>query len=182
MIEEIGQLLHDQHAAIQGLSARAQRTVAMAYQARIDRLEKAARASFAKRNGWIVAATATDAPKLLAKDKLSPGGFGWSTYVGRVSDHDFVCREPGRGGRVAAVVCQPYRDCVAEARATAEQLGLVAHVPPDPTASIHYPGWTRFIVFTRPGVEVRWLDEQMKQLERADALMPNAGTRESTGA
>jgi hypothetical protein len=40
--------------------------------------------------------------------------------------------------------------------------GFVVHVPPaGACASIHYPCWALFLVVTRPGIEVKWLPEQM---------------------
>lgn len=43
--------------------------------------------------------------------------------------------------------------------------GFELHVPPDPLASIHYPGATLFVVVTLPGVVVRWLPEQDGRLK-----------------
>ena len=40
------------------------------------------------------------------------------------------------------------------------ELGLAVHLPPDPLASIHYPGWTYFVVITKAGVTVKWLPDQ----------------------
>ena len=37
---------------------------------------------------------------------------------------------------------------------------LALHLPPDPLASIHYPGETLFIVITKAGVAVKWLPDQ----------------------
>jgi hypothetical protein len=43
--------------------------------------------------------------------------------------------------------------------------GLALHIPPDPLASLHYPGWTLFVLVTRPGVKVRFLPEQDGRLK-----------------
>src|SRR5262249_6421126 len=45
--------------------------------------------------------------------------------------------------------------------ATYAARGLRCHVPPNPFASVWYPGYTAFIVITKPDVEVRWLPEQL---------------------
>ena len=73
-----------------------------------------------------------------------------------------------RGRRYVAVVGQPYLSAVdiAEARARLADRGLVLHLAPDPLASFHYPGWTLFVVVTRPGVTgVRFLPEQDGRLK-----------------
>ena len=65
--------------------------------------------------------------------------------------------------RCVAAVGQPYDwedDEIEECRAHLSGLGLALHIPPDPFASIHYPGNTLFLVVTQPGVDVRWLPEQ----------------------
>ena len=61
-----------------------------------------------------------------------------------------------------AVAGQPYGSEIdlAEHRAGLAERGLALHVPPDPLASIHYPGWTLFVVITREGGSVKWLPEQ----------------------
>ena len=72
-----------------------------------------------------------------------------------------------RDRRYAAVVGQPYLSDVdiAETRARLVRRDLVLHLPPDPLASFHFPGWTLFVVITGPGVEVRWLPEQDGRLK-----------------
>jgi hypothetical protein len=64
--------------------------------------------------------------------------------------------------RYVAIAGQPYLSAVdiAETRAGLGDRGLVLHIPPDPLASLHYRGWTLFVVVTRPGVVVRFLPEQ----------------------
>lgn len=89
---------------------------------------------------------------------------GW-----RVAGRKFSSREPVRPYRSVAIVGQPYytqygdgRDMTIEqARELAVRFGLALHVPPNLTASWHYPEWTRFVVPTRPGTAVRFLPEQM---------------------
>jgi hypothetical protein len=49
---------------------------------------------------------------------------------------------------------------IADERARLEGRSLVLRLPPDPFASFHYPGWTLFVVVTKPGVEVKWPAER----------------------
>jgi hypothetical protein len=72
-----------------------------------------------------------------------------------------------RDRRYAAVVGQPYLSDVdiAETRARLARRDLTLHLPPDPLASFHYPGWTLFVVVAKPGVEVRFLPEQDGRLK-----------------
>jgi len=77
---------------------------------------------------------------------------------GRLFDHCISFRANGRN---VAIVTQPYRHVdLGATRTWATGRGLVLHVPPDPLASIHFPGQTYFIVITTPGVEVQWLPDQ----------------------
>jgi hypothetical protein len=155
--------MHEQHLA------REDRTALARYDREINRAQAAAQKAFASLNGWIVGKSMADAEQLVPRDRRDPTKFEryyrrylmtWQRYVGGVSDHDFLCREPVRPYQVSAVVCQPYNDHLPEAHAAAERLGLALHVPADPTASIWNPGSTQFLVFTRPGVTVNWLPEQ----------------------
>jgi hypothetical protein len=79
-------------------------------------------------------------------------------------DHDIWFRQDRR---YVAAVGQPYLSAVgiAEARANLKARDLVLHVPPDPLASFHYPGWTLFVVVTKPGVKVCFLPEQDGRLK-----------------
>jgi hypothetical protein len=79
-------------------------------------------------------------------------------------DHDIWFR---RDRRYVAAVGQPFLSAIdiAEERARLKARSLVLHVPPDPLASFHYPGWTLFTVITRPGVAVRFLPEQDGRLK-----------------
>jgi hypothetical protein len=169
MISEIKRLMDEQHEAVTRCDRSQQYAVAAAYDREIEKRQQAAQKAFARRNGWIVTQSLIGAERLIPREKRPEGTWwGWGRFVGAVSDHDFACREPKRPYRITAVVCQPYNDRVAEAEAVAERLGLAVCVPPDPRASIWHPGSTQFIVFTRPGVEVRWLKEQIewKQVEK----------------
>lgn len=157
--------------------------MARPYNAKIEKLQEAAKKAFAAANGWAVMSTANWARKLIPPNKRGDDEWWWEWgyYVGQViSDHNFVCKVIGTM-RVSAVICQPYHDCLEEAKAAAERLGLAVHTPPNPRASIWNPGWTRFYVFTRPGVEVHWLKEQVEwqQVEEpADADCLGSGALE----
>ena len=175
MITEIRRLLHEQHEALEAvrdLPVRQHYAVAEPYNRQINKLCGAAKQAFAHLNGWVVAGTRGGAVRLIPKEKRVPTGIRyvtheWGFYFRGISDHDFVCKMPGRGGEIMAVICQPYNDHVAAAKKAAEFYSLAVHIPPNPFASIHYPGQTQFLVFTKPGVEVRWLEEQMVELELA---------------
>lgn len=76
----------------------------------------------------------------------------------RLFDHCINFRADGRN---AAVLAQPYGHVDLDAcQRWAARLGLAVHLPPDPLASIHYPGWTYFVVITKAGVTVKWLPDQ----------------------
>jgi hypothetical protein len=66
--------------------------------------------------------------------------------------------------RPAAIICQPYsqdRACLAEASELARLHDVALHVPPQQRASIHYPDWAMFFVFTDRSHAMRWLPEQV---------------------
>jgi len=69
-----------------------------------------------------------------------------------------------RGRRAAMMVSEPYDSYMVEkTRVEATRLGLVVHQPPNTRASLYWPGWTYFVVLTRPDFgEVKWLPEQVK--------------------
>jgi hypothetical protein len=83
-------------------------------------------------------------------------------------DHDIYYR---RGRLRAAVVGQPYQQSprAREAEEAGRRFGLVLHVPPQPTASLWYPGATLFLLLTEPDVTVRWLPEQISGMQSADS-------------
>jgi hypothetical protein len=167
MISEIRRLMRERWEVIKRVEGIKQRfAVAAPYNSEIEKLHQEARAAFARLNGWVVVQSSSRWEHLIPRERRGQDKtpWGWGHFVGGVSNHDFACREPESPNRITAVVCQPYNDHVAEAGAAAERLGLAIHVPPDPRASIHYPGRTQFIVFTRPGVTVRWLPEQTTRL------------------
>jgi hypothetical protein len=135
---------------------------------RCDAHETAAHA-FARLNGW----------KLKGRHQPNLDHIGLSVYArpafdwdNRDRDHDLLDHQLWftAARRYVAAVGQPYDlddDEIEEWRADLAGRGLVLHVPPDPLASIHYPGATAFLVVTRPGVTVHWLPEQHGRLARS---------------
>jgi hypothetical protein len=72
--------------------------------------------------------------------------------------------------RNVAAVGQPYvspvgrrhpHDWLVKLKASYAAQGLCCHTPPNAFASIHFPGWTAFLVITKPDVTVQWLPEQL---------------------
>ena len=126
-----------------------------------DALETAARA-FARLNGWGLKARPLPDLNHLGLSVYARPAFDWSRHN---QDHELLDHQLWfmAARRIIAAVGQPYDwedDEIEEWRADLAGRGLVLHIPPDPLASIHYPGRTLFLVVTRPGVEVRWLPEQ----------------------
>jgi hypothetical protein len=61
-----------------------------------------------------------------------------------------------------AIVTEPYLGSgLADLVKLVEILGLEMHTPPNPLASLWYPGSTAFCVITRRDWQVRWLPEQL---------------------
>jgi hypothetical protein len=90
-----------------------------------------------------------------------------------------------RHRRPAAIVCQPYsrdRACLAEAAALAELHDIALHVPPHVRASIHYPSWALFFVFTSRDHEIRWLPEQVVGIKPRVTRIAIVGRAEATDA
>jgi hypothetical protein len=117
--------------------------------------------AFAKLNGW------RRAPEFYDLDRL---GRGAATRTDHWNDDGYrdraILDHPiwfYSARRFVAAVGQPYPPAAGDLdlwRTHLADRGLVLHVPPDPLASIHYPGGTIFVVVTKPGVEVRFLPEQ----------------------
>ena len=124
---------------------------------------QAAMTAFAKLNGWRPSEVASYGLSLLGRDRVS-GRIRADNHDFPLLDHCIWFRE---GRRYAAVVGQPYLSAVdiAGERARLLDRGLVLHLPPDPFASFHYPGWTLFAVVTKPCVRVRFLPEQDGRLK-----------------
>ena len=115
---------------------------------------------FAKVNGWRWDPAYRFSPEYL-------GRYGNDENYQRPfwRDHAlyFRGRMEGKQGWVnIAIVGQPYAG--ADCRTELEELnhnGYRIHTPPSgEKMSIWYPGHTRFLVVTLPGVKVRWLPEQ----------------------
>jgi hypothetical protein len=124
---------------------------------------QAATTAFAKLNEWRPSEVDSYGLSLLGRDRMF-GRIRADNHDGDLLDHCVWFRE---GRRYVAAVGQPYLSAVdiAEARARLADRGLVLHLPPDPLASFHYPGWTLFVVVTKPGVGVRFLPEQDGRLK-----------------
>jgi hypothetical protein len=134
---------------------------------------QAAMAAFGELNGWRPSEVASYGLSLLGRDRMS-GQI-------RADNHDFPlldhCLWFRCDRRYVAAIGQPYLSAVdiAEARARLADCGRVLHIPPDPLASFHYPGWTLFVVVTKPGVEVKRLPEQDGRLKGLWRDWLNAG-------
>ena len=124
---------------------------------------QAAAGAIAELNGWRPSEVAGYGLSLLGRDRMS-GRIRADNHDFPLLDHCIWFRE---GRRYVAAIGQPYLSAVdiAEARARLADCGLVLHIPPDPLASFHYPGWTLFVVVARPGVPVRFLPEQDGRLK-----------------
>lgn len=111
-----------------------------------------AKQEFARLNGWKITDDA------FSPDKI--GTYGDVHYRrDGIFDHCLYFRERGRA---AAIANQPYGHVTeAAARAVGTSYGLATHIAPSPRTSIYYPGVCKFIVYTRQGVTVRWLPEQV---------------------
>jgi hypothetical protein len=73
--------------------------------------------------------------------------------------------------RCAAIVAQPYGHAsYAEALAIAARHGVACHAPPFSLLSLHFPGATKFFVFTRPEHRIIWLPEQVKGWSKPKVL------------
>jgi hypothetical protein len=90
----------------------------------------------------------------------SGGNLPFETH--HLFDHGLYFRCPNRPYRPVAIVGEPYDTSPGAASRGAARLGLELHIPHNLTASWHYPGWTRFFCFTRPGTAVRFLPEQTR--------------------
>ena len=152
--------ISDIHNAMR--AARRSRNLPMREQADAH-ARRAAMDAFAELNGWRPSEVASYGLSLLGRGRMS-GRICADNHDCDLLDHCVWFRE---GRRYAAVVGQPYLSAVdiAEARARLADRGLVLHLAPDPLASFHYPGWTLFVVVTKPGVRVRFLPEQDGRLK-----------------
>jgi hypothetical protein len=114
---------------------------------------------FGELNGWKVTGTGFTA-KRLSKAHGDDEAHGMPSGL---HDHCIYYRSSVKPFSNAAIVTQPYGDVDRE-RAIfdwAAKNGLALHVAPVRKASIHFPGACLFIVLTLPGVDVKWLPEQV---------------------
>jgi hypothetical protein len=129
-----------------------------------ERLRAEARRRFARLNGWREANRGFSLVVLRDHKVRDAAGFdyGLSGSSAHGFDHLSFYRDAHRPYRAAAIVAHNYASdaMVDKARAFAAERGLVAHTPPDTSASWYLPGGVRFICYTRPGIAVVWLPEQ----------------------
>jgi hypothetical protein len=158
-------LIRDIHSAMRALhrSRDLSRMEQMMAKLADARAHQAAVDAFAERNGWRPSEVASYGLSLLGRDRMS-GRIRADNHDCDLLDHCVWFREERR---YVAVAGQPYLSDVdiAKTRVRLAERDLVLHVPPDPLASLHYPGWTLFVVVTKPGVEVRFLPEQDGRLK-----------------
>jgi hypothetical protein len=128
-------------------------------------MQRQVAARFGALNGWMLST------KPFTSDAIGRTQCSWNFNYRRGlgtewMDHAIYYRAkvPGRRlGRNIAIVGQPYDDGRHRREALdadAVEFGLRWHMPPQPFASIWYPGCTLFIVMTLPEIKVRWLPEQ----------------------
>ena len=129
-----------------------------------NRAHQAAVDAFAALNGWQATKYGFNCLDLLGRGAMSESLRARGARDCELLDHHIWFR---RGRRYVAVVGQPYLADVdvGAGRANLRARNFVLHIPPDPLASFHYPGWTLFLVATPPGVEVRFLPEQDGRLK-----------------
>lgn len=135
---------------------------------RIQELKDDMRRAFAEANGWRL--TDSSFPtRVLARGKVHAGSwdawtslnnYGSDSFQHEFMDHREFFREKCKPYRAAAIVAHLYND-KADIHSWAEERSLVAHVPPLPKSSWYYPEVTLFVCYTRPGIVVNWLPEQL---------------------
>jgi hypothetical protein len=126
-------------------------------------LRREAAQAFADLNGWRISKSYFGTRTLANGGVHSNIGYrgGFDPLEPHMAfDHPIHFRERQRPYRTIAIVGQPYGTPVEDARRIAADLGLVLSAPPNLTACWHNPGDCRFLVFTRPGTQVRFLPEQ----------------------
>jgi hypothetical protein len=123
-------------------------------------LQDAAMKAFAEMNGW----------------KRTKEGFRLEKIGHARGDDDYFYMHGGEDfymlldhcggfqedGKYVALLTQPYDHVTRKdwQRWEAKHPEFEVHVPPDPRASIYYPGFALFLVITARGQQVRWLPEQ----------------------
>lgn len=158
-LDEILDAMRVHHHALAAMSGDYQKQNAIGQQfwrqQRKPQLDACARA-FGALNGWQLTREFALCKLCSARCRRNCGGL--------IVDHGLFYRD-ARTRRNVAIVNQPYlsRQEFSADKMTAAwpARGLCCHVPPNPFASFWFPGWTAFIVITRPDVTVRWLPEQL---------------------
>jgi hypothetical protein len=114
-------------------------------------------AAFAEINGW--EPTEHD----FAPEQIGHRNSHWRSLDHQVFDHCLFFRtKEGAKSKNAAIITQPYNaDAQGAAQHIAQELGLALHIPPNPQASIYWPGVTFFLAFTAPDIQIRWLPEML---------------------
>src|SRR5262249_51092861 len=156
------------HAAAPDALARDR--ISRAFGCAHEQRKQALARAFAARNGWELS------KRVFAPEDIGTRRHDWRAAIA----HALYFR--GIGTRCnAAVVLQPYvtrvgghydvgggvgasrhwNEFVAELQASYAARGLRVHTPPNARASFWFPGWTAFIVITKPDVVVHWLPEQL---------------------
>jgi hypothetical protein len=126
-----------------------------AQRVRVRKLKTAAAYEFARINNWQIT------PKIFSPQSIGKRGDTNHSMPEDIFDHCISFRGNGRN---AAIVAEPYPpDRRQEAAAFASEHGIALHVPPNPQASIWFPGHAFFLVFTARGHTIQWLPEQMVQ-------------------
>jgi hypothetical protein len=129
-----------------------------------DELRKNAAKEFAALNGWRYSERGF-AIKTLARGGTHETREEWLWRLNPICllDHSVYFREIPKPYRPVTIVGQPYESATSMDRGIelARSLGLELHAPPNSVASWWYPGYTQFFCLTRPGVEVRFLPDQL---------------------
>jgi hypothetical protein len=138
-------------------------------------------AAFGEINGWYRADSQAFRPQDIGRQignswfdgRGQRGGGGYHEQIYHdLFDHGLWYRQKlgGRRWRNIAIVGQPYgiladKEKILDTACKHYAAGGVLlkwHMPPNPRASIHFPGSTIFLVLTLPGIEIKWLPEQME--------------------
>jgi hypothetical protein len=126
---------------------------------------------FGRINGWHTGAEVRD----FRVCDIGKRSGNWPVDLGsEFFDHCIYYRG---AGKCAAVVAQPYehaKDAYGQRLATKH--GVACHIPPHPFASFHFPGWTKFYVFTSADHAIQWLPEQVNGFADPTVFAPLTST------
>lgn len=133
--------------------------------ARFGALKEQTAAELARLNGWRAAPRSRASTAWLGRGAAFRAP---SHSYDPAFDHPLVF---SKDRRVAAIVGQPYGHIdVAKVKVALAEQGYALHTPPDPFASIYYPGGTLFLVVTLPETAVRFLPDQDGDWRRLSAV------------